>query len=235
MAYTFPWNNKNYMGHHATEVDALAYIVAQGWDLTGAPQNGMWYFDLGVNKYKFYVEVGASWHTYAASSDLDAVIAGLKFKAAVAVVSTDNLDLQGAETIDGVALSEGDRVLAAGQTDPTENGIYIAHVGALADWDRASDFSTLYDVAGAEIWVAGGQVHAGTNWHCTNAIGAGVPGTDGLTFSRDPRRSSNAGTPNGVVYGARFDRCFDVTNGLMYEKWLDPPTVANYTLGWAVV
>lgn len=58
------------------------------------------------------------------------------WKLAVRVVSTSNITLTGLQTIDGVTVAEGDRVLAAGQTSAAENGIYAASGSA---WTRTPD------------------------------------------------------------------------------------------------
>lgn len=54
----------------------------------------------------------------------------------VRVATTANITLQGLQTIDGVVLAAGDRVLAKNQTDKRTNGIYTASEGP---WYRASD------------------------------------------------------------------------------------------------
>ena len=77
-------------------------------------------------------------------SQLQAAQAGIISKPSVRVASTANIDLAtgGELTIDGVALSAGDRVLVKDQTDATENGIYVVASGA---WNRSieSDGSPL--------------------------------------------------------------------------------------------
>lgn len=70
---------------------------------------------------------------------VSSLLAGVRDpKDAVRAASTGNIDLAtgGLLTIDGVALQAGDRVLVKDQTDPIENGIYEAAVGA---WSRSSD------------------------------------------------------------------------------------------------
>lgn len=96
----------------------------------------------------------------------------------VRVVSLANLDLNGTETIDGVSLSSGDRVLVVAQTAGSENGIYIVNTGA---WTRATDMATGFSVAGAIVPVLGGA-SANTLKMCSNAIGSDVVGTHTLTF-----------------------------------------------------
>jgi hypothetical protein len=74
------------------------------------------------------------------------VLAGLRDpKDAVKVASTANVDIAtgGLINVDGVVLLAGDRVLLKNQTDPTENGIYVAAVGA---WARSTDADTDVEV-----------------------------------------------------------------------------------------
>ena len=47
-------------------------------------------------------------------------------KAPVVVESVTNLTLYGLQTVNTVALADNDRVLVKEQTDPAENGIWIA-------------------------------------------------------------------------------------------------------------
>lgn len=54
----------------------------------------------------------------------------------VRVATTGNITLQGLQTIDGIEVEVGDRVLAIDQDDATENGIYDASEGP---WYRSSD------------------------------------------------------------------------------------------------
>ena len=64
-------------------------------------------------------------------------------KSPCVVISTSNLTLSGEQTVNSVAVVEGDRVLVNGQTDQTENGIYVTETGA---WVRAPDFDGARDV-----------------------------------------------------------------------------------------
>src|SRR5713101_5883076 len=61
----------------------------------------------------------------------------LAIKAPVRVATTgSNITLSGLQTIDGVALAAGDRVLAKDQTDAKTKGLYSAQTGA---WTRTID------------------------------------------------------------------------------------------------
>lgn len=73
-------------------------------------------------------------------------------KTSVSVVADSNVaTLSGEQTVDGVALVAGDRVLLTSQTDPTENGKWTVAAGA---WERSPDCSSAYHCpAGAELYV----------------------------------------------------------------------------------
>lgn len=72
-------------------------------------------------------------------------------KAPVKAVSTASLTLSGLQTVGGVELYAGDRVLVKDQSDATENGIYVAGTGS---WERAKDFDGNRDVVQGTLIVA---------------------------------------------------------------------------------
>lgn len=86
---------------------------------------------------------------------------GLGVKLPVRVATTgEDVTLYGLQSIDGVTLAEGDRVLLKDQNDPTQNGIRIASVGP---WRRAGDADDNSDIApGMIIDVTQGALNAGT-------------------------------------------------------------------------
>lgn len=106
---------------------------------------------------------------------------GTQWKDPVRAVATANITLSGAQTIDGVSVVATDRVLVAGQTDPIENGIYVAASGA---WARAADMAAGSDGANASMYVGEGTTNADTQWRCTDNIGSDVVDTDGLAFTQ---------------------------------------------------
>jgi hypothetical protein len=59
----------------------------------------------------------------------------------VVTTTSASITLSGLQTISGIVLTEGDRVLVKDQADATENGIYIAS-GASGLWQRAPDANT---------------------------------------------------------------------------------------------
>lgn len=70
---------------------------------------------------------------------VDAIKQGLDVKDSVRVATTANITLSGTQTIDGVVLVAGDRVLVKNQTSAADNGIYVVAAGA---WTRAVDANT---------------------------------------------------------------------------------------------
>lgn len=115
----------------------------------------------------------------------DALAQGYKWKEPVRVASTANLALSGVQTIDGVAVVAGDRVLVRTQTTATQNGIYLAASGA---WSRATDFDAAAEVVGASCFVSEGASFGNTVWVMTTDAPV-VLGTTALTFTQ-----TNAGT-----------------------------------------
>lgn len=73
----------------------------------------------------------------------------------VRVASTGNVAVAtgGLLTIDGVALSAGDRVLLKDQTTGSQNGIYVANAAA---WTRATDADSQAELLGATVTVSEG-------------------------------------------------------------------------------
>ena len=67
---------------------------------------------------------------------VDAARSGLDVKGSVRVATTGNITLSNTQTIDGVALSVGDRVLVKDQTTGSQNGIYVVASGT---WARSAD------------------------------------------------------------------------------------------------
>ena len=104
---------------------------------------------------------------------------GVAIKAPVKVATTANITLSGTQTIDGVAVVAGDRVLARAQSSAAENGIYVV---ATTTWARAKDFDGPRDVVqGTRIPVAQGTTYAGQDFVVTNS-GTITVGTTELTF-----------------------------------------------------
>lgn len=101
-------------------------------------------------------------------------------KAPVKVATTVNITLVGEQTINGVAVVDGDRVLVKNQTAGADNGIWIASTG---DWQRAPDWDANGDVVeGTQVFVTDGSVSPGVLYYVTTADDI-VIGTTSVAFS----------------------------------------------------
>lgn len=97
-------------------------------------------------------------------AQLDAALQGWKWKEPVRAASTANITLSGAQTIDGVSVVAGDRVLVKNQSSAAANGIYIAATGA---WSRSADFDAGSEVVGATVFVSEGTANGNSQWNMT--------------------------------------------------------------------
>jgi hypothetical protein len=123
----------------------------------------------------------------ATKSYVDTLVQGLDWKASVRAVATTNGTLASAyantSVVDGVTLATGDRILLAGQTTASENGIYTVN-GAGAP-TRATDADANAEISrGTVVPIEQGTANANTFYYCT-ATGATpwVPGTSTSTWS----------------------------------------------------
>jgi hypothetical protein len=111
---------------------------------------------------------------------VDSVAEGLDVKASVAVATTGNITLSGAQTIDGEAVASGDRVLVKDQTDLSENGIYVAAAGA---WARSADTDTWDKLVSAFVFVEQGTNNQDAGFVST-VDPSGTLGTTDVTWSQ---------------------------------------------------
>lgn len=112
---------------------------------------------------------------------VDARAAGFAFKLPVRAVSTSNITLSGAQTIDGVSIVAGNRVLVAGQSTAANNGIYVAASGS---WSRATDADTSAELpSGMYTYVTEGTTYGDTGWSLITD-GTITLGSTSLTFGQ---------------------------------------------------
>jgi hypothetical protein len=110
---------------------------------------------------------------------VESFVASKAIKAPVLVETNAAITLSGLQTVNGVALDEGDRALVKDQTDAIENGIYEANTSA---WERAPDWDGIRD-AGNGTLVIVARTAAVALWQMTTASDPFTPGTDACTFS----------------------------------------------------
>lgn len=103
----------------------------------------------------------------ATKSYVDASSLGLDIKSSVRAATEPgvNITLSGTQTVDGVALTAGQRILVKDQTDMTENGIYVVAAGAWARSLDAADSATVSP--GLFTFVEEGTINADTGWVLT--------------------------------------------------------------------
>ena len=137
--------------------------------------------------------------------------AAAAIKVACIAASTANVTLEAEQTIDGIALVEGDRVFLKDQTAAAENGIWIVSTGS---WARASDWNGAFDVVeGTIVPVSRGSVNADTYWRVTNT-GDIVIGSTELAVSATTVLSSAILNDGSVKMIADFDPNVDATYAL---------------------
>ena len=117
---------------------------------------------------------------------VDSARSGLDVKQSVRVATTGPITiatgLENGDTVDGVTLATGNRVLVKDQSTASENGIYT--VNATGAPTRATDFDDNAEVTpGAFTFVEEGTVNADSGWVLTNN-GTITVGTTGLVFAQ---------------------------------------------------
>jgi hypothetical protein len=116
----------------------------------------------------------------ATKAYVDNTTQGLDAKQSVKAASTANLTLSGTQTVDGIALIAGDRILVKDQTTQSANGIYVVASGA---WARALDADTWNELVSAYVFVEQGTVNADNGYVCTVDQG-GTLGTTNVTWTQ---------------------------------------------------
>lgn len=135
---------------------------------------------------------------------VDQVAQGLDVKASVVAATSGNITLSGAQTIDGVSVVAGDRVLVKAQTASADNGIYVV---SNTSWTRSADANTWAELVSAYTFVEQGNTYADTGWVCTVNAG-GTLGTTPVTWSQ----FSGAGTYQAGTGLTLTGNTFSITN-----------------------
>src|SRR6056300_509955 len=160
----------------------------------------------------------------ATKTYVDNLVAGLKTRIITRVATTANVDLtadlQNGDTIDGVTLSTGDKVLVKDQSNATQNGIYIVVASGTAS--RDPDFDTVEELAGQLAIVQEGSVGADRIFLCTTDNSGSIGSTD-ITFTRVT--PSNTGTVTSVAVADSGSSEFTITGS---------PITASGTISLAV-
>ena len=140
------------------------------------------------------------------------------FKYSVLAATTAPLTLSGLQTVDGVALQAGSRVLVKDQEASKDNGLYLVAAGA---WSRSSDADTNAKVTpGLFVLVEKGSINGDSGWQLITD-GLITLGVTGLTFEMAFGRTGVAAGTYRSVTVDKYGRVVAATN---------PTTVAGYGL-----
>ncbi|SFM29627.1 Phage-related tail fibre protein [Bradyrhizobium sp. NFR13] len=138
---------------------------------------------------------------------VDAVAQGLDTKPSVIAATTANITLSAPQTIDGIAVIAGDRVLVKNQSTASQNGIYVVAAGA---WARATDADAWAELPGAFVFVEKGTVNADCGFVCTVDAG-GTIGSTNVTFTQFSGAGTYSATGGVTLTGTQFSI---TTNGI---------------------
>lgn len=173
-----------------------------------------------------------------------------KAKETVRAASTGPLTLSGLQTVDGIALSLGDRVLVKDQADGTENGIYVV---SDQGWPRSLDASSERNViSGVYLFVENGVENIGTGWvlEATNPVAIGSSELRFLKFAtqwspsspdeREEENSKRLAMLERMIEDSKLRSSFfykdavpvkkfggevDSSTGEIFPAWLNPDRV----------
>lgn len=149
----------------------------------------------------------------------------LAVKIPVDCATTAAITLEGLQTIDGIDLADGDRVLVKDQIDQTTNGIYTV---TTSSWSRGLDFNKANDVLqGTLIHVYRGVANPGL-WAVTSS--APVIGTTALTFQKFATGVAGSGGLPDLPSASLDDGSGWVlyTNGIT-STWVQASTITDTT------
>jgi hypothetical protein len=152
----------------------------------------------------------------SASSDaatknyVDTLVTGLRTRVIARVASTANVvlasGLENGDTLDGVTLATGNRVLLKNQTTTSQNGLYTVVASGTAS--RDTEFDTISELAGQLILVSEGTTNADTMYLCTSDTSATL-GSSAITYTQV--FPSSGGTVTSVAVADSGSSEFTVT------------------------
>ena len=140
----------------------------------------------GITAIDTDLSTTASTHTtlvsaLAAKTYIDNTRSGLEVKDSVVAATTANITLSGTQTIDGIAVTAGQRVLVKDQTLATGNGIYVVSASA---WSRSTDADTADELnSGCFFFVEKGTANADNGFVMSQDLTI-IFGTTDITFSQ---------------------------------------------------
>ncbi len=116
---------------------------------------------------------------------VDNLVAGLKTRIICRVATTANIDLtadlQNGDTLDGITLSTGNKILVKDQSTASQNGIYDVVASGTAT--RNTDYDAIGELAGQIVVIQEGSTHADDLFLCTTDTSATLD-SDNITFTQ---------------------------------------------------
>nr|BAR18150.1 prophage MuMc02 [uncultured Mediterranean phage uvMED] len=147
----------------------------------------------------------------ATKNYVDQAIAGLRTRIIAEVATTANVDLaadlQNGDTIDGVTLVTGDRVLVKDQSTGSQNGLYTVVSSGTAS--RDTEFDTIAELSGQMVVVNQGTANDNKIFLCTTNNTATLD-SDTITFT--VITPANVGTVTSVGVADAGSSEFTVAN-----------------------
>ena len=131
-------------------------------------------------------------------------ISDIDYKQAVRVITVANVTLSGGAPaeVDGVSLVVGNRVLVAGQSTGSQNGLYVVQTvgaGSNGTWVRSSDGNADGEIeAGMIVMVTEGTVYKDTQWKLTTNDPI-IIGTTPLVFEQNSAFAFGNISANGTA------------------------------------
>lgn len=164
----------------------------------------------------------------AIKSYVDAVAQGLSTKQSVKAASTAtvNTGAFSGTTLDGQALTAGDRILLKNQSTTSQNGIWLYH-GSGAALTRPVDFATGVDEGGAFVFVETGTANGKTGWVLGTA--SAVVDTDPQTWTQFSSAGLYAAGTGLDLTGVTFSATPEQTRALAAEGLLAPKASPTFT------
>ena len=146
----------------------------------------------------------------ATKNYVDTLVAGLRTRVIARVASTANVNistgLENGDTLDGVTLVTGNRVLLKDQSTASQNGLYIVVASGAAS--RDPEFDIISEIAGQLILVSEGTTHADDLFLCTTDTSATL-GSSSISYTQV--FPSSGGTVTSVAVADSGSSEFTVT------------------------
>jgi hypothetical protein len=146
----------------------------------------------------------------ATKNYVDTLVAGLRTRVIARVASTANVNissgLENGDTLDGVTLVTGNRVLLKDQSTASQNGLYIVVASGAAS--RDPEFDIISEIAGQLILVSEGSTHADDLFLCTTDTSATL-GSSSISYTQV--FPSSGGTVTSVAVADSGSSEFTVT------------------------